>query len=220
MKGTYYLAGPMRGKDKFNFPAFFECESYLTEEFPDIKIVSPAKHDMEVFPDFDYESNDLSGFDFETAFKWDLHQVIEADGVILIPGWEKSEGCAVELATARLMDKKAYVCRPLGDPLLKELPRGDTRFHRLLRVIGALHDQKQADYGTTEDPFANVRSAVEFGVPSWVGSLIRMNDKMNRLKTFSKKGELQNESALDSMLDIAVYGLITAILYEEDDGNT
>jgi hypothetical protein len=92
---------------------------------------------------------------------------------------------------------------------------GDPRFHALLKQIGDLHDKKQADYGTDGDPFANVRASAEWGVPSWVGALVRLNDKVHRLKQFAKKGALANESAEDSMMDIAVYALIALVLYRE-----
>jgi hypothetical protein len=92
---------------------------------------------------------------------------------------------------------------------------GDPRFHELLRQIGELHDKKQLDYGADQDPFANVRASERWGIEPWVGALVRLNDKVHRLQQFAKKGELANESAEDSMLDIAVYSLIALILYRE-----
>lgn len=92
---------------------------------------------------------------------------------------------------------------------------GDPRFHALLKQMGALHDKKQEDYGTDHDPFANVRASQEWGVPPWVGALVRLNDKVHRLQQFARKGVLANESAEDSMMDIAVYALIALVLYRE-----
>jgi hypothetical protein len=89
------------------------------------------------------------------------------------------------------------------------------RFHQILRELGQLHDQKQADYGTDNDPFANVRSTSEFGVDPWVGALIRLHDKVQRLKSLIANGRLQNESAEDSLRDIAVYSVIALVLREE-----
>jgi hypothetical protein len=98
------------------------------------------------------------------------------------------------------------------------MAEGDARFHELLRQIGELHDKKQRDYGADEDPFANVRASQEWGVEPWVGALVRLNDKVHRLQQFARKGELANESAEDSMMDIAVYSLIALILYRESGG--
>ncbi len=106
------------------------------------------------------------------------------------------------------------------DKIIEEKPwlDGDPRFHALLDEIKELHDRKQKDYGKDLDPFANVRSSEDFGVLPWIGALIRANDKMTRLQSFAVKGELENESAEDSMLDLAVYALIALILYREETG--
>lgn len=101
---------------------------------------------------------------------------------------------------------------------MAEQGRGDPRFHKLLRTIGELHDKKQQDYGSEEDPFANVRASAAFGIPAWVGCMVRANDKMHRIKVFAKRGSLSNESVRDSLMDLAVYSLIGLVLYDEESG--
>lgn len=96
--------------------------------------------------------------------------------------------------------------------------RGDPRFWAVLKRLGDLHDLKQEDYGSEHDPFANVRASELFGIPAWVGGLVRANDKMHRLQQFAQRGALANESAEDSLLDLAVYAVIAYILYEEASG--
>lgn len=95
------------------------------------------------------------------------------------------------------------------------IPKGDPRFHALLREIGELHDRKQADYGRDEDPFANVRGSAEWGVEPWVGALIRGTDKVKRLQKAARVGALANETVEDSMMDLMVYAGIALILYRE-----
>lgn len=90
------------------------------------------------------------------------------------------------------------------------------RFRQLLKEIGDLHDRKRADYGTDSDPFANFRGSGEWGIPLWVGPMVRATDKVKRLQTLALKGSLSNESAKDSFLDLAVYSLIGLILFEEE----
>ncbi len=92
---------------------------------------------------------------------------------------------------------------------------GDPRLHELLTEIGELHDRKQEDYGTDNDPFANVRASELWGIPAWVGAMIRLNDKVKRLQALALRGRLANESPKDSFMDIAVYALIASILYDE-----
>jgi len=92
-----------------------------------------------------------------------------------------------------------------------------TRFHELLAEAGKMHDLKQQDYGTDTDPFANVRASQDWGIPGWVGCMVRATDKVKRLQKFAQKGELRNESVKDSFMDLAVYALIGYVLYEEEE---
>jgi hypothetical protein len=89
------------------------------------------------------------------------------------------------------------------------------RFHDLLREAGELHDKKQGDYGRGEDPFANVRASELWGIDGWIGAMVRLSDKVGRLQSLARKGYLNNEAAVDSFMDIAVYALIARVLYEE-----
>lgn len=90
------------------------------------------------------------------------------------------------------------------------------RFHDILHELGVLHDRKAQDYGVDEDPLRNVRNSGDFGVPAWVGCMIRANDKMKRIQSFANKGSLMNESLQDSLLDLAVYSVIALVLLEEE----
>lgn len=86
----------------------------------------------------------------------------------------------------------------------------------VLWEIANLHSQKSADYGTDEDPLANLRATADFGVPPWVGTMLRENDKTVRVQSFLKKGNLKNESVEDSLKDKALYSLIALVLYREE----
>lgn len=80
----------------------------------------------------------------------------------------------------------------------------------------SLHMKKSKDYGREADPFANVRASEDFGVPGWVGCVIRANDKMRRLQAFARKGSLENESVEDSLIDLCVYAAIALVLYRNE----
>lgn len=100
----------------------------------------------------------------------------------------------------------------------EEAKRVSERFHILLAEIGELHDKKQADYGRGDDPFANVRAAEQWGLPPSLGACVRIGDKVSRLQTFYRKGELANESVEDAFMDLAVYALIGLLLYRQESG--
>jgi hypothetical protein len=95
------------------------------------------------------------------------------------------------------------------------------RFHELLALCGELHDKKQSDYGRADDPFANIKASEDFGMPAWVGAILRANDKMRRLQKAAQQvvsGEgvsMENEAIEDSFFDLAVYALIAQVLFEE-----
>ena len=92
---------------------------------------------------------------------------------------------------------------------------GDPRFLKVLDEVRAVHERKAADYGSDQDPYANIRASAEFGIEPWVGAIVRSNDKTHRIKQFVKKGRLENESVRDSISDNIVYYIIALILYDE-----
>ena len=89
-------------------------------------------------------------------------------------------------------------------------------FVALLREIEALHDAKNSDYATDHDPLSNFRRAEAFGVPAWIGILIRMSDKWSRIEQLAATGKVaKNESLRDSLIDNAVYSLLAIIALDE-----
>ena len=93
---------------------------------------------------------------------------------------------------------------------------GNPMFFQILEELRALHTKKGQDYGTVSDPLANVRASVDWGVPGWVGTLIRANDKVIRLQSAAKGSKLVNEGVEDSLIDLASYAIIALALYRED----
>tara|TARA_X000000368_G_scaffold382078_1_gene339011 strand:+ start:210 stop:578 length:369 start_codon:yes stop_codon:yes gene_type:complete len=91
------------------------------------------------------------------------------------------------------------------------------RFYEILETIKNLHDAKKHDYGNA-DIFANFRLSELAGIPAWQGSVVRMGDKYARISNFIKKGDFKfkEESIKDTLMDMAIYSLITIVLYEEE----
>lgn len=63
---------------------------------------------------------------------------------------------------------------------------------------------KNADYAIDTDPFRNFRMFGELGI------LVRMSDKLARLRTFSERGTLAvaDESVRDTILDLINYAVL------------
>ena len=104
-----YLAGPMRGYPNFNFPAFKEATTKLREE--GYEVFSPAEKDIEKYgedlfrkTDGDQAKADSQGFNLREALAMDLEFICkEAEGIFMLPGWEKSKGATAEKAIAEAL---------------------------------------------------------------------------------------------------------------------
>jgi hypothetical protein len=74
--------------------------------------------------------------------------------------------------------------------------------------------KKNADYTGFKDdnPFANFEAVEAFGLNTEIGFLTRMTDKMARIASFVKNGELKvkDESVQDTLLDLANYSMLFA----------
>ena len=102
---------------------------------------------------------------------------------------------------------------------MSDMNKQSKRFYEILNVIKELHDKKRHDYGANEDIFANFRLSELSGISAWQGSVVRMGDKYARISNFIKKGEFKfkEEGIKDTLMDMAIYSLITMILFEEEE---
>lgn len=96
-----YVAGPMRGHPQFNFPAFDTATEVLREQ--GYTVFSPAEHDREIGFDERHDTIEVDRATMTEMIMWDLKHVAEADMLYVLRGWEKSTGCAVELALAKFL---------------------------------------------------------------------------------------------------------------------
>jgi hypothetical protein len=88
-------------------------------------------------------------------------------------------------------------------------------FEDILVELDEMRKRKGADYGTENDPLADIRSSEQFGIPAWVNAVLRIQQKMFRMMSFVRRGNLINESVEDSLLDLVVYGIHALRLYRE-----
>jgi hypothetical protein len=107
--------------------------------------------------------------------------------------------------------------RMKGDSLLGPTRHpSSTAFIELLAEMQRLHESKSADYGSEDDPLANVRSGADFvNIEPWRGCMVRIADKVQRLRTFCRTGRLVHEGVRDTLLDLAAYSLLAIVLHDE-----
>lgn len=106
-----YLAGPMRGIPEFNYPAFRAGTARLRSMGHEV--FSPVEHDEKTHgADISNPAGDAAqatkehGFNICEALHADLKFIcLEADAVVLLPGWENSKGANAERATALALGK-------------------------------------------------------------------------------------------------------------------
>ena len=84
------------------------------------------------------------------------------------------------------------------------------KFNEIVCKMADTYEKKNADYG---DSFG--QTCDEFGI---IAAIVRMNDKMNRIKQLSKKNALiTDESIKDTILDLANYAVMTLMWVNSKD---
>lgn len=99
-----------------------------------------------------------------------------------------------------------------------DLRPGSAEFLQVLDELRDLHLRKTLDYGVDEDALSNIRTSADYvNVPAWAGCVIRMADKMHRLRAYFRRGKVEFDGIEDTLLDIAAYAAIALVLHRETD---
>jgi len=109
-----YVAGPMRGRPFFNFPAFDEAAAALRAEGHEV--FNPADRDRQVHGDEVNNSatgnlDDIAhtGFTLREALEADTSWICRnAEAIALLPEWETSKGATAEYALARALGLEVW----------------------------------------------------------------------------------------------------------------
>lgn len=120
-----YLAGPMRGIPRYNFDSFAEARQRLRDR--GFEILCPAERDLASgFDPIGMTGNeDLEALGFPVAQTLDqcFRDVLDCDGIALLPGWARSEGARAETLIAHLSGREIFeyhahrpqILEPLAD---------------------------------------------------------------------------------------------------------
>lgn len=102
-----YVSGPMTGYPDHNFPAFNEA----TEELQSLgfEVENPAENGV------------IPGWSWSDYLRYDLGAMLRCDGILLLDGWEASDGANLEVSVALPLGfKRVYAdgeILDLGDSL-------------------------------------------------------------------------------------------------------
>ena len=99
-----YVAGPMQGIPEFNFPTFNAVAHSMRRA--GLEVFNPAERDIERHGGVDISKGNATGslaaaktehkFDLRQALKEDTAFICDCDMVLMLPGWEKSNGAQAE----------------------------------------------------------------------------------------------------------------------------
>ena len=121
-KPTIYIAGPMRGFDDYNYPAFDRQQKVLEEQ--GWNVINPAEMDrddekpingpMQFDPDNNYEDHEY----MRQALKRDMVAICdECTAIYMMSKWETSRGAKAEWHLAKALGLDIYYESPLPSEL-------------------------------------------------------------------------------------------------------
>lgn len=112
-KRVLYIAGPMRGIAWFNYPLFDRVAKELRDAGNEV--ISPADEDrkqdgFDPFANPSHANPDACTFpktmDFAKTVRRCLEAVLRCDEIVLLPGWENSNGAVAELTLSMWLGKR------------------------------------------------------------------------------------------------------------------
>jgi hypothetical protein len=116
---TIYIAGPMRGYPGLNFAAFDKARDFVNStgeweavspaDLDRLRGHTPAPDEVEAFEDIAPENVERVR---KNIIKRDVSAVLDCDAILLLPGWEDSQGAQAELCVAKWAEKDVYYYHP------------------------------------------------------------------------------------------------------------
>lgn len=117
MKRKIYLAGPMSGLPESNYPAFHAAAAKLRAMGH--VVLNPA------------ENPEPACGTWQGYMRMALAQLVQCDGVVLLPGWSDSRGALLERELAQTLGMDLSYFVEAGD----SLQAVDSRCHEVGRVL-------------------------------------------------------------------------------------
>lgn len=196
-----YLAGPMRGYHRYNFPLFHDAAHRLRGKGWDI--VSPAELDEDLGFNCDL-SLEENNFDLREAMHRDISALLGCDSIILLPSWRNSEGARLELAIAQALGMSVF---SYDKGSLTDL-NGETICGEADRLVAGA---RQEAYGHPSEDLARTGTmwsallGLPQPIPAWKVGLCMIALKMSRECNTPKR---------DNLVDIAGYARTIELVYE------
>lgn len=157
MRKRVYIAGPMRGIESYNFPAFDNAAERLYNEGWDPINPADIDRDRGFDPDdlpADWDWNQLpETLDLCEVAVRDIEALATCDAIYLLPGWENSKGSLAEVHFAKWIGLAIVVCGPNGDVLLGGDEQPEVEKDILEVALEITKGDRQAQYGPPDQDF-------------------------------------------------------------------
>lgn len=113
MSSSAYVAGPMSGKEDYNYAAFHAAEEQLRDEGYEVN--NPAKN----------FAGDTS-LPYTTYIEQAIRDVLASDWIFCLPGWRQSVGARTEVHVAATLGKPVYERAGVGGKRLVKVDKFGT----------------------------------------------------------------------------------------------
>lgn len=90
---TIYLSGPMKGITRRNFPEFNKIASQLRKK--GFSVINPAQINVGLKSDYKNKKEF-----YNACLKRDIRALVDCNSIVMMEGWEKSNGAYLELYIA------------------------------------------------------------------------------------------------------------------------
>ena len=177
-----------------------DCHRLLTERETLLKEIKDMQDELDTLPRAAHAALDLGPTDTTTTEEIPVDWILRGERAL------------------RDERPEEPVRRPLGASVIEDdgLRPGSREFIAVLDEIKSLHLAKTLDYGEDEDALANIRNgAAVVNIEPWKACLIRMADKMQRLKSYCHNGRIEFDGLEDTLKDLAAYSVISEVLRRE-----
>lgn len=212
---TYYLSGPMRGLPQHNYPVFHEVEEALAAWLANDEYQGTL-HEVGGFEILNPARNFGGDTQRQTTeyMQLDLELVLRSDVIVLLPGWEKSEGADRETKLAEWSGKRFMTALPQTDgtwffyelrdglPAKHLSPRADALFEAQALITG---DRNNA-YGPPTQDFQRAAGILNaMGYQGQGGRPIESHDIALMVMAVKMSRLVWTPGKRDSWVDIAGY---------------
>lgn len=108
-----YISGPMTSYQHHNFPLFFRVDEKL-KQF-DYDPLNPARNTGDTWESaYQYALDNPQTW--EAYIRKDTEAVLKSDGMVLLPGWERSKGACLEVVVSICIGNVIYTWHDIDDP--------------------------------------------------------------------------------------------------------